>query len=149
MSKIIVCHDPYARPREEGEMLFDKATADAIIEQLSTVSSVIENGRLFEIRLGASPASFEALEQSTHPEKDKVLAQIMGMSNPYPDKGRWIREAKARLMEYGMTDQEALETALGIWDTPAVVNLTDGRQWVDEVMKFRKKSGESEATHDA
>lgn len=58
-------------------MALNKATADAIIEQLSGATGVLTEGRKWGIRVVATPECIEGLMQSDHPARDAVVANIL------------------------------------------------------------------------
>lgn len=66
-------------------MKFDEVTADEIIGQLAAATQILEQGRAFGIRIVASSDALDALEQSSHPDKDRVIGNILCLNNPYPD----------------------------------------------------------------
>lgn len=54
----------------------DKAQADSTIDQLAHALDVLMCGRVYGIRVIATPACLEGLMQSDHPDRDVVVANI-------------------------------------------------------------------------
>ena len=59
---------------------FDKATADAIIGQLSQAIPVLMQGRALGIRVTATQSAIDGLLQSSHPDTAQVVANLQKIS---------------------------------------------------------------------
>lgn len=60
----------------------DKATANAIVGQLSHAVKVLEQGRAYGIRVVATPSCIDGLSLSDHPDRDRVIANIFVDKRP-------------------------------------------------------------------